>query len=57
MALVVVAVQNGLGQHFEDVDQAQAVYGIQMLRIAEFILILSTVFIKISICLFLIRLL
>jgi hypothetical protein len=57
MALVLVAVKHGFGKHFSELDPAKAAYGIEMLRIAEFMLIISTVFVKISICLFLIRLL
>lgn len=57
MALIVIAVQNGFGQHIADLDPAEAAYGIEMLRLGEFMLIISTVFVKIAICLFLIRLL
>ncbi|KAK1046747.1 hypothetical protein LTR74_017899 [Friedmanniomyces endolithicus] len=56
MALIVIAVQNGFGQHIADLDPAEAAYGIEMLRLGEFMLIISTVFVKIAICLFLMRL-
>lgn len=57
LALVVVATNNGFGRHIRYLDPANASYGIMCLRIAEFMLILSTVFVKIAICLFLLKLL
>lgn len=51
------AVNYGLGRHFEYLDPASASYSIMLLRICEFLLIMSTVFVKISISLFLKRLL
>ena len=57
MGLILVATSIGLGRHLYYVDNARAVFGIELLRICEFFLILSTVFLKISISLFLKRLL
>ena len=57
MGLVLGAVHNGLGRHIEFLDPARATFGIELLRIAEFVVIVSTVFVKISISLFLKRLL
>ena len=57
VGLVLGAVHMGLGRHFQFLDPARAANGIMFLRIAEFIVILSTVFVKISISLFLKRLL
>lgn len=57
LGLVMAAINRGLGRHFEFLDHADAAYGIMLLRICEFMLIISTVFVKISISLFLKRLL
>jgi hypothetical protein len=57
MGLVLGAVHFGLGRHFKFVDPARAAQCVKLLRIAEFIVIVSTVLVKISISLFLKRLL
>ena len=57
MGLVLGAVHNGLGRHIKFLDPDRAVFSIELLRIAEFVVIVSTVFVKISISLFLKRLL
>lgn len=57
MGLILGATSNGLGRHLYFVEHARAVFSIELLRICEFFLILSTVFLKISISLFLKRLL
>ncbi|KAI9658329.1 MAG: hypothetical protein M1821_002462 [Bathelium mastoideum] len=56
LGLVLTATQHGLGRHFIYVDKERASYGIMLLRISEFMLILTTVFVKISISLFLMKL-
>ena len=56
MGLVLGAVHFGLGRHIQFVS-AYAARGVMLLRICEFVLIVSTVFVKISISLFLKRLL
>jgi hypothetical protein len=48
---------NGLGHHIKFLGPERAVFSIELLRITEFVLIVSTVFIKISVSLFLNRLL
>ncbi|KIM97019.1 hypothetical protein OIDMADRAFT_58562 [Oidiodendron maius Zn] len=55
MGLVLGAVHFGLGRHIQFVA-AEAARGVMLLRICEFVLIVSTVFVKISISLFLKRL-
>ena len=55
MGLVLTAASNGLGRHIQYVEPEQAVKAIMMLRISEFFLIICTVFVKFSICLFLLR--
>jgi hypothetical protein len=57
MGLVLGAVHLGLGRHIQFLDPVKASTGIEYLRIAEFVVIISTVFVKISISLFLKRLL
>ncbi|THC94942.1 hypothetical protein EYZ11_005581 [Aspergillus tanneri] len=57
MGLVITATSYGLGRHFEYVDKQRAAFSVKLLRIAEFHLIFSTIFVKISISLFLKRLL
>lgn len=56
MGLVITATKYGLGRHFLTLDRAQAAHGVKLLRIAEFFLIFSTIFLKVSISLFLKRL-
>ncbi|RMZ88128.1 hypothetical protein DV736_g4652, partial [Chaetothyriales sp. CBS 134916] len=56
LGLVVTAAKNGLGRHFIYTEMPHAVFGIMLLRITEFMLIISTVFVKISISLFLMKL-
>lgn len=55
MGLVLGATSNGLGRHVYYLDSARAVFSVKLLRITEFMLIFSTIFLKISICLFLKR--
>lgn len=55
--LVMTATNHGLGKHIMYTDIERATYGIELLRISELMLILSTVFVKISISLFLMKLL
>jgi len=55
MGLVLGATSNGLGRHVYYLDPARAVFSVKLLRITEFMLIFSTIFLKISICLFLKR--
>ena len=57
LGLTLGATANGLGRHFFFVDKAEAAFSVELLRISEFFLIISTVLIKISISLFLKRLL
>ena len=57
MGLVIAATHYGLGRHVEFVDPVHSAYSVKMLRVAEFLLIFSTIFVKISISLFLKRLL
>jgi hypothetical protein len=57
MGLVIAAVHYGLGRHFQYLDPARAARSVFLLRVCEFVLIVSTVFVKISISLFLKRLL
>ena len=57
MGLTLGATANGLGRHIYYLDKARAADSIKFLRICEFILILTTVWLKISICLFVKRLL
>lgn len=57
MGLVLVATHYGLGRHVKFVDPIRSAYSVKLLRVAEFLLIFSTIFIKISISLFLKRLL
>ncbi|OKL57810.1 hypothetical protein UA08_06964 [Talaromyces atroroseus] len=58
MGLVIGGTSNGVGRHIQFLENkiADATYGIMLMRIAEFMLIISTVFVKISINLFLKRL-
>ncbi|KAK1143604.1 hypothetical protein N8T08_006214 [Aspergillus melleus] len=56
MGLVIAATHYGLGRHVEFVDPVHSAYSVKMLRVAEFLLIFSTIFVKISISLFLKRL-
>ncbi|QGA17658.1 hypothetical protein EYB26_005333 [Talaromyces marneffei] len=58
MGLVIGGTSNGIGRHiqFLEKDMEAATYSIMLMRIAEFMLIISTVFVKISISLFLKRL-
>ncbi|RAO65756.1 uncharacterized protein BHQ10_001768 [Talaromyces amestolkiae] len=58
MGLVIGGTSNGIGRHiqFLENDIHAATYSIMLMRIAEFMLIISTVFVKISISLFLKRL-
>ncbi len=51
MGLTLGAVNCGVGRHFKYVDKPRAARGIMYLRVSEFMLILSTVFVKISITL------
>lgn len=57
--LVTAATTRGVGRHIfflvDDLDRVT--YGLLLLRVAEFLVIVSTVFMKISIALFLIFLL
>lgn len=57
MGLVITASHYGLGRHVEFVAHEDASFSVKILRIAEFLLIFSTIFVKISISLFLKRLL
>lgn len=59
MGLVIGGTSHGIGRHIQylENDLHAATYGIMLMRIAEFMLIISTVFVKISISLFLKRLL
>lgn len=57
MALVLSSVSHGFGRHWAYLNNSDAVFSLKLLRIAEFMLIMCTVFLKISIALFLIRLL
>lgn len=59
MGLIIGGTSNGIGRHiqFLEHDIHAATYSIMLMRIAEFMLIISTVFVKISISLFLKRLL
>lgn len=59
MGLVIGGTSNGIGRHiqFLEKEMEAATYSIMLMRIAEFMLIISTVFVKISISLFLKRLL
>ena len=57
MGLILGATSDGLGRHIYYLDKARAAEGVKLLRICEFILILTTVWLKISISLFLKRLL
>ena len=57
MGLVLGAVHFGLGRHFRYLDPARASRSVMLLRVSEFVVIVSTVFVKISISLFLKRLL
>ncbi|KAJ5624479.1 hypothetical protein N7510_000788 [Penicillium lagena] len=57
MGLVVASTKYGLGRHFLSLDPVRAAYCVKLLRISEFFLIFSTIFLKISISLFLKRLL
>ncbi|CAL5866416.1 uncharacterized protein PFLUO_LOCUS624 [Penicillium psychrofluorescens] len=56
MGLVIASTKYGLGRHFLSLDPVRAAYCVKLLRISEFFLIFSTVFLKISISLFLKRL-
>ncbi|KAL1974618.1 hypothetical protein VTN31DRAFT_4822 [Thermomyces dupontii] len=56
MALVLSSVSHGFGRHWAYLNNSDAVFSLKLLRIAEFMLIMCTVFLKISIALFLIRL-
>lgn len=56
LGLILAASKYGFGRHMQYVDPARAAYSIKLLRICEFIMILSTIFLKISISLFLKRL-
>ncbi|EED17194.1 conserved hypothetical protein [Talaromyces stipitatus ATCC 10500] len=58
MGLVIGGTSNGIGRHiqFLEKDLSAATYSIMLMRIAESMLIISTVFVKISISLFLKRL-
>ena len=57
MGLTLGATSSGLGRHLYYLDKARASDAVKYLRICEFILILTTVWLKISICLFVKRLL
>lgn len=57
MGLVIAAVHYGLGRHIQFLDAGRAARSVLLLRVCEFVLIVSTVFVKISISLFLKRLL
>lgn len=56
LGLILAASKYGFGRHMQYVDPARAAYSIKLLRICEFIMIFSTIFLKISISLFLKRL-
>lgn len=57
MALILSAVSHGFGRHWPYLNASRAVFCLKLLRISEFELIMCTIFLKISIGLFLIRLL
>jgi hypothetical protein len=57
MGLVIASTKYGLGRHFLSLDPVRAAYCVKLLRISEFFLIFSTIFLKISISLFLKRIL
>lgn len=57
MGLVLAAVHYGLGQHSKYLDPARAAQSVFLLRVCELVLIVSTIFVKILISLFLKRLL
>lgn len=57
MGLTLGAVHYGLGRHIETLEHHRVAHCVKLLRISEFFLITSTVFVKISISLFLKRLL
>jgi hypothetical protein len=57
MGLTIESASNGFGRHVEYLDHTHAVFSVKLLRIAELTLILCTIFVKISISLFLERLL
>lgn len=57
MGLVIASTKYGLGRHFLSLDPVRAAYCVKLLRIPEFFLIFSTIFLKISISLFLKRIL
>lgn len=57
MGLIFGAMHYGLGRHIAHLELASATQSIKLLRITEFLLIVSTVFVKISISLYMKRLL
>ena len=57
LGLVLGATSYGFGRHVKYVGHDHATYSMKLLRICEFLLIFTTVFLKISISLFLKRLL
>lgn len=57
MGLIFGAMHYGLGRHIAHLEMADATQSIKLLRITEFLLIVSTVFVKISISLYMKRLL
>lgn len=57
MALILAAVPYGLGRHYDTLDVDRAVYCIKLMRMCLFPLLFSTIFLKISISLLLMRLL
>ncbi|RAK89745.1 hypothetical protein BO79DRAFT_192943 [Aspergillus costaricaensis CBS 115574] len=56
MALILAAVPYGLGRHYDTLDVDRAVYCIKLMRMCLFPLLFSTIFLKISISLLLMRL-
>ncbi|PWY96143.1 hypothetical protein BO94DRAFT_454308 [Aspergillus sclerotioniger CBS 115572] len=56
MALILAAVRYGLGHHIDSLDMDRAVYCVKLLRMCLFPLLFSTIFLKISISLLLMRL-
>lgn len=57
MGLILAAKEYGLGRHILTLDPARAAYCVKLLRVCEFFMIFATIFLKISISLFLKRLL
>ncbi|GKZ21774.1 hypothetical protein AbraIFM66951_008761 [Aspergillus brasiliensis] len=56
MALILAAVPYGLGRHYDTLDVDRAIYCIKLMRMCLFPLLFSTIFLKISISLLLMRL-